>query len=131
MSLAVKDAGWKEEEVDYINAHGTSTEYNDRLETEAIKTVFNDHAYKTVINSSKSMLGHLMGAAGSVEFIIAVLSLQQGRVHPTINLIDPDPDCDLDYVPEKSREVAIKTALTNSLGFGGHNATLAVERWVE
>ena len=131
MSLAIKDAGWDPGEVDYINSHGTSTEYNDRLETQAIKRVLGDQAYKAVINSSKSMLGHLMGAAGSVEFIVSVLSLLHEKVHPTINLEQPDPECDLDYVADGVREVQIKKALTNSLGFGGHNATLALEKWVE
>ena len=129
MARAIQDAGWDPEQVDYINAHGTSTEYNDRLETEAIKIVCGDQAYKMVINSSKSMLGHLLGAAGAVEFIATVKTLQEGRVHPTINLTNPDPDCDLDYVADGPRNVEIKRALSNSLGFGGHNASLAVEKW--
>ncbi len=129
MARAIQDAGWDPEQVDYINAHGTSTEYNDRLETEAIKIVCGDQAYKMLINSSKSMLGHLLGAAGAVEFIATVKTLQEGRVHPTINLTNPDPDCDLDYVPDGTRNVEIKRALSNSLGFGGHNASLAAEKW--
>ncbi len=131
MARAIKDAGWDPAEVDYINAHGTSTEYNDRLETGAIKRVCGDQAYKMVINSSKSMMGHLLGAAGAVELIATVKALQEGQVHPTINLTNPDPDCDLDYVPEGARKVEIQKALTNSLGFGGHNATLALEKWTE
>ncbi len=129
MARAINDAGWDPQQVDYINAHGTSTEYNDRLETEAIKRVCGEQAYKMAINSSKSMLGHLLGAAGAVELIITVKSLQEGQLHPTINLTDPDPDCDLDYVPDGVRQVKINRALTNSLGFGGHNAILAVEKW--
>ncbi len=131
MARAINDAGWDPQQVDYINAHGTSTEYNDRLETGAIKRVCGEQAYKMVINSSKSMLGHLLGAAGGIEFIITVKSLQEGQIHPTINLTNPDPDCDLDYVSDGVRQVEINRALTNSLGFGGHNATLAVEKWVD
>ncbi len=131
MARAIQDAGWAPEQVDYINAHGTSTEYNDRLETGSIKRVCGEQAFKMVINSSKSMLGHLMGAAGAVEFIATIKTLQEGRVHPTINLTNPDPDCDLDYVSDGTRQVEINRALSNSLGFGGHNASLAVEKWVE
>lgn len=131
MSEAIKDAGWKPEEVDYINAHGTSTDFNDRLETVAIKQVFGDHAYKLAVNSTKSMTGHLLGAAGGVEFIVTLLTLQEGVIHPTINQTEPDPDCDLDYVPNTARTQVVKKAITNSLGFGGHNATLAAARWEE
>jgi len=131
MAEAIRDAGWKPEEVDYINAHGTSTDFNDRLETKAIKDVFGDHAYKLAINSTKSMTGHLLGAAGGVEFIVSVLTMQQGIIHPTINLVEPDPNCDLDYVPNSSRKQTVKKSITNSLGFGGHNATLAAARWEE
>ncbi|MTI95085.1 MAG: beta-ketoacyl-ACP synthase II [Firmicutes bacterium] len=129
MELAVKESGWQPTDVDYINAHGTSTEFNDRLETTAIRKVFGDHADKLVVNSTKSMLGHLLGAAGAVEFIVCILSIRDGLVHPTINLTTPDPDCDLDYVAEGARKAPVRRAITNSLGFGGHNATLAVAAW--
>jgi 3-oxoacyl-[acyl-carrier-protein] synthase II len=131
MMEAIKDAGWKPEEVDYINAHGTSTDFNDRLETMAIKQVFGDHAYKLAVNSTKSMTGHLLGAAGGLEFIVSVLTMKEGVLHPTINLTDPDPSCDLDYVPNTARKQSVKKSITNSLGFGGHNATLAAARWEE
>lgn len=131
MAEAVRDAGWKPEDVDYINAHGTSTDFNDRLETKAIKDVFGEHAYKLAINSTKSMTGHLLGAAGGLEFIVTVLTLRQGIIHPTINQVERDPECDLDYVPNTARKQEVRRALTNSLGFGGHNATLAAARWEE
>lgn len=129
MAEAIRDAGWQPEEVDYINAHGTSTPFNDRLETKAIKDVFGEHAYKLVVNSTKSMLGHMLGAAGAIEFIVTALTLSEGLIHPTINLEAPDPDCDLDYVPNTARKVGVRKAISNSLGFGGHNATLALARW--
>lgn len=129
MAGAIGDAGWKPEDVDYINSHGTSTEFNDRLETKAIKDVFGEHAYKLAVNSTKSMTGHLLGAAGGVEFIVTVLTLLNGIIHPTINQTEADPDCDLDYVANSAREQSVQRALTNSLGFGGHNATLAAARW--
>lgn len=131
MAEAVRDAGWKPEDVDYINAHGTSTDFNDRLETKAIKDVFGEHAYKLAINSTKSMTGHLLGAAGGLEFIVTVLTLRHGIIHPTINQVERDPECDLDYVPNTARKQEVRRALTNSLGFGGHNATLAAARWEE
>ena len=124
MRMALEDAGLAPDEVDYINAHGTSTEYNDKLETAAIKTVFGDHAYKLAVSSTKSMTGHLLGAAGAIEAVISVLALKHGVLPPTINYTTPDPDCDLDYVPNEAREVPIRTVLSNSLGFGGTNATL-------
>lgn len=131
MAEAVRDAGWRPEEVDYINAHGTSTPFNDRLETKAIKDVFGAHANKLAINSTKSMTGHMLGAAGAVEFIVSVLTMQEGVIHPTINQEEADPDCDLDYVPNSARRQEVKKSITNSLGFGGHNATLAAARWEE
>lgn len=131
MAEAVRDAGWRPEEVDYINAHGTSTPFNDRLETKAIKDVFGEHANKLAINSTKSMTGHMLGAAGAVEFIVSVLTMQEGVIHPTINQEEADPDCDLDYVPNSARRQEVKKSITNSLGFGGHNATLAAARWEE
>ncbi|WP_028307377.1 beta-ketoacyl-ACP synthase II [Desulfitibacter alkalitolerans] len=131
MRLAVEDAGMSPEEVDYINAHGTSTDLNDKYETLAIKTVFGDHAYKMAVSSTKSMTGHLLGAAGSVELIASVLTIKNGVIPPTINLENPDPECDLDYVPNKAREQQVNVALSNSLGFGGHNATVIVKKFEE
>lgn len=129
MKEAIKDADIDPSEIGYINAHGTSTPYNDLYETLAIKTVFGDHAYKMLINSTKSMTGHLLGATGGMEAIITALSLKEGKVHPTINLSNPDPECDLDYVANGVKEADIKYALTNSLGFGGHNATLLLKKY--
>ncbi|WP_214748457.1 beta-ketoacyl-ACP synthase II [Exiguobacterium sp. s189] len=125
MSEAIRDAGIKPEDVQYINAHGTSTPLNDMLETKAIRRVFGEHADKLVVNSSKSMIGHLLGGAGGVEAVITALSIHEGKIHPTINCESPAADCDLDYVREGNRELDIQYALSNSLGFGGHNATLA------
>ncbi len=129
MRLAMADAGLGADQVDYINAHGTSTPPNDRSETAAIKTVFGEHAYSVPISSTKSMTGHLMGAGGGVEAIACVRALQEGIIPPTINYEFPDPDCDLDYVPNEARRVAIGTAMSNSFGFGGHNATIIFRRW--
>lgn len=126
MTEALKDAGLEPEQVSYINAHGTSTPYNDLSETRAIKTVFGSHARKLAISSTKSMMGHLLGAAGGVEMIATCLALDRGIVHPTINYQDPDPDCDLDYVPNEARHLEVAYAMSNSFGFGGHNATLVV-----
>ena len=126
MQNAVKEAGWNLDEVDYINAHGTSTELGDKAETMAMKKVFGAHAYKLAVSSTKSMIGHLLGASGGVEAIACALSLKHGILHPTINLVTPDPDCDLDYVPNQPRERRIKRVLSNSFGFGGHNASLAL-----
>jgi 3-oxoacyl-[acyl-carrier-protein] synthase II len=125
MSEAIRDAGIKPEDVQYINAHGTSTPLNDMLETKAIRRVFGEHAEKLAVNSSKSMIGHLLGGAGGVEAVITALSIHEGKIHPTINCESPAADCDLDYVREGNRELDIQYALSNSLGFGGHNATLA------
>ncbi len=124
MRSAIDDAGIAPEEINYINSHGTSTGLGDIAEVDAIKTVFGDHAYKIAVNSTKSMTGHLLGAAGAVESAVCALSLYHGVIHPTINLDNPDPKCDLDFVPEGKREVEIKYALSNSFGFGGHNVSL-------
>lgn len=129
MTAALKCAGIKPEDVDYINAHGTSTHYNDLFETQAIKTAFGDHAYKLAVSSTKSMTGHLLGAAGGVEAIITALALEEGFIPPTINLDNPDPECDLDYVPNVGRKADIKYAVSNSLGFGGHNACIALKKY--
>ncbi len=132
MKLAIKDAGFTPKDVDYINAHGTSTYFNDRNETIAIKNVFGEElAYKLSISSSKSMIGHLLGAAGSVEAIITVLSIYNQIIPPTINIITPDPECDLDYTPNKPRKREVKVALSNSFGFGGHNASICFKKFQE
>ena len=124
MAAALSDAGIGPEQVDYINAHGTSTEDNDSTETVAIKKAFGEHAYKVAISSTKSMTGHLLGAAGAVEAIACICSIRDGIVHPTINYETPDPECDLDYVPNTARKLNVRIAMSNSFGFGGHNATL-------
>jgi 3-oxoacyl-[acyl-carrier-protein] synthase II len=129
MASALKDARISPEEIDYINAHGTSTPLNDIAETKAIKNVFKDYAYKVPISSNKSMMGHLLGAAGAVESIFTILSIKEGIIPPTINYEFPDPECDLDYVPNEAREVDIKYAMSNSFGFGGTNATLVFKRF--
>ena len=129
MAEALKDAEIEPDEVGYVNAHGTSTGYNDLYETLALKTVFGRHAPNLLINSTKSMTGHLLGATGAVEAIIASLSLQNGKVHPTINLTNPDPECDLNYVPDGTVDSDIKYAMSNSLGFGGHNASLLFKKY--
>ena len=129
MGLALKKAGIRPDQVGYINAHGTSTPYNDRLETLAIKKCFGDHARSIAISSTKSMTGHLLGAAGGLEAGISALAVHHQVVPPTINLDHPDPECDLDYVPHQSREVAIEYALSNSFGFGGTNAALLFKRY--
>ena len=129
MANAIRKAGIAPEDVDYINAHGTSTPYNDRLETLAIKNCFGDHAYKLAISSTKSMTGHLLGAAGGLEAGITALAVRHQIVPPTINLDEPDPDCDLDYVPHTSRQMPIRYALSNSFGFGGTNAALMFKKF--
>jgi len=128
MALALKDAGIPPEEIDYINAHGTSTEYNDINETLAIKKIFGERAYKIPISSTKSMTGHLLGASGAVEGVFSVLALCHGVIPPTINYETPDPQCDLDYVPNEARKVDIKVVLSNSFGFGGTNACVVFRR---
>jgi 3-oxoacyl-[acyl-carrier-protein] synthase II len=129
MLLAVKDTGSRPEDVTYINAHGTSTEYNDRTETLAVKKAFGDHAGKLMLSSTKSMVGHLLGASGAVELVATALAIKNGLVPPTRNLTVPDPDCDLDYVPHEGRSADINVALSNSFGFGGHNATVALRKF--
>ena len=132
MRLAIEDAGINSEEsIDYINAHGTSTELNDKYETAAIKNIFGEHAYKLKVSSTKSMMGHLLGAAGGVEAGISVLALKDGVIPPTINYENPDPDCDLNYVPNKSIEQKLNYVMSNSFGFGGQNATLIFKRYEE
>ncbi len=131
MQNALKKAGIKPDEIDYINAHGTSTQLNDAMETKAIKTVFGDYAYKVPISSTKSMLGHLIGAAGAVEPAICIMTILKGLIPPTINYEIPDPACDLDYVPNVARKARVDIALTNSFGFGGHNSVLILRRYIE
>jgi 3-oxoacyl-[acyl-carrier-protein] synthase II len=129
MKLAMKESGLNPEDVDYINAHGTSTEHNDVVETIAIKKVFGDYAKNgLMISSTKSMIGHLLGAAGGVETIFSALSLKYGQIPPTINYKHPDPDCDLDYCPNQTREKPLRAVLSNSFGFGGHNVTIALKK---
>lgn len=130
MEMAINDAGLKPEEITYINAHGTSTPLNDKCETMAIKRALGEHAGKVLVSSTKSMTGHLLGAAGGIEGIASVLAIYTGVIPPTINYENPDPDCDLDYVPNKAREVEVKAALSNTFGFGGHNATIIFKRFV-
>jgi 3-oxoacyl-[acyl-carrier-protein] synthase II len=130
MRMALNDGGVRPEQIGYINAHGTSTKYNDAGETAVIKQVFGAHAYKLAVSSTKSMTGHTLGAAGAVEAIASILALKDGILPPTINYQTPDPDCDLDYVPNKAREVQAEYALSNNLGFGGHNASLVFRRFV-
>jgi 3-oxoacyl-[acyl-carrier-protein] synthase II len=129
MSLALSDAGLGTDDVDYINAHGTSTGPNDRAETAAIKTVFGEQAYRVPVSSTKSMTGHLLGGAGGVEAVACVRAIETGIIPPTINYEHPDPDCDLDYVPNQARQATVDVAMSNSFGFGGHNATLIFQRY--
>ena len=125
MEMALRDAEFRPEEIDYINAHGTSTYFNDLYETQAIKKVFGEYAKKLLISSSKSMTGHMLGGTGAVEAIYSILAIRDGKVPPTINLDNPDPECDLNYVPNKAVEAPVKKVISNSFGFGGTNATLA------
>lgn len=129
MKMALDDAGLAPSDIDYINAHGTSTPYNDKFETAAIKTVFGDHAKQLAVSSTKSMTGHLLGAAGGVEAIFTALAIQENTLPPTINLQNPDPECDLDYVPNEARKSEVRAAMSNSLGFGGHNATIVLKQY--
>ncbi len=131
MTLALRDAGIAPTDVDYINAHGTSTPLNDKTETLAIKRVFGDYAYKVPISATKSMIGHLIGAAGPVEAVACIQTINDSIIHPTINYETPDPECDLDYVPNVAREARVDIALSNSFGFGGHNACLVFRRFVD
>ncbi|MGZ7440563.1 beta-ketoacyl-ACP synthase II [Paenibacillus sp. TH7-28] len=128
MKMAIRDAGIAPEQIDYINAHGTSTPVGDRSETIAIKNALGDHAYKVAVSSTKSMTGHLLGAAGGVEGVICGLTLKHGVIPPTINLEHPDPECDLDYVPNVARKADVQVAMSNSFGFGGHNATIIIKK---
>ncbi|QFT88364.1 3-oxoacyl-[acyl-carrier-protein] synthase 2 [Bacillus sp. THAF10] len=129
MKMAIEDASLTPEDIDYINAHGTSTEYNDKFETLAIKEVFGSHAKTVAISSTKSMTGHLLGAAGGVEAIFTIKAIEKSILPPTINLETPDPECDLDYVPNESRQKEVRAAMSNSLGFGGHNATIVFKKY--
>lgn len=129
MKAALKEAGMKPGEINYINAHGTSTPLNDKNETMAIKSVFEKEAYNVPISSTKSMTGHLLGAAGSLEAAVCILAIQNGIIPPTVNLTTPDPECDLDYVPNTARRATVSTALSNVFGFGGHNSTLIFRRY--
>ena len=129
MNDAIKEAKINADEVSYINAHGTSTEYNDKFETLAIKKVFGEDAYKIPVSSTKSMTGHLLGAAGAIESVVCVKALEEGYVPPTVGLMVKDEECDLDYVPNEGRKQELKYALSNSLGFGGHNASLLFKKW--
>jgi 3-oxoacyl-[acyl-carrier-protein] synthase II len=129
MRVAIADAGLTTDDIDYINAHGTSTPPNDRSETAAIKTLFGERAYRIPVSSTKSMTGHLMGAGGGIEAIATIRAIQTGIVPPTINQEHPDPDCDLDYVPNEARQAEVEVGMSNSFGFGGHNATIVVRRY--
>ena len=127
MRRALKDAGLQPSEIDYVNAHGTSTPLGDKAETVAIKGVFGEHAYKLAVSSTKSMTGHLLGAAGGLEAAISAMVVKEGMLPPTINHETPDPDCDLDYVPNQARPKQVRHVLSNSFGFGGTNATLVMK----
>ncbi|NTV53019.1 MAG: beta-ketoacyl-[acyl-carrier-protein] synthase II, partial [Candidatus Firestonebacteria bacterium] len=129
MQKALADGGVKPEDIGYINAHGTSTGLGDIAETKAIKRVFGDHAYKVPVSSTKSMVGHCLGAAGGIEFIAVVNTLLDQKIHPTINLDNPDAECDLDYVPKVARNASVRYAMSNSFGFGGHNVSVLVKRF--
>lgn len=131
MQMAMEDAGLMPEDIDYINAHGTSTPLNDKGETQSIKTVFGEFAGKIKINSTKSMVGHMLGAAAGLEAIACVKSIETGIIHPTMNLVNPDPECDLDYTPNKAVQHTVNAALSNSLGFGGHNSAIIITRYEE
>lgn len=131
MKMAIRDAGINPEDIDYINAHGTSTPVGDRSETKAVKMALGDHAYKVAVSSTKSMTGHLLGAAGGVEAVICALSLGHQTIAPTINLEDQDPECDLDYVPNEPRKAELNIVMSNSFGFGGHNATIILKKYTE
>jgi 3-oxoacyl-(acyl-carrier-protein) synthase len=129
MARAMAKAGIGPDDIDYINAHGTSTPLNDRSESFAIKRAFGEQAYRIPVSSTKSMTGHMLGAAGVVEAVVCVQAIRDGVVPPTINYETPDPDCDLDYVPNVARKVAVRTAMSNSFGFGGHNATVVIRAY--
>ena len=129
MQQAIKDAGLQPQDIDYINAHGTSTPYNDKVETEAIKKTFGAYASNIPISSTKSMTGHLLGGPGAIESIATILTITTGKIHPTINYEKPDPECDLNYVPNAAIDKQVDCAISNSFGFGGHNVTLAYKKY--
>jgi 3-oxoacyl-[acyl-carrier-protein] synthase II len=129
MTEAIQDAGIEPSQIDYVNAHGTSTQLNDASETRALKMALGEHAHKVAISSTKSMIGHLLGAAGAVEAIATLLCITRGMVHPTINYETPDPECDLDYIPNDARHMQVRYALSNGFGFGGQNAVLVLKRY--
>jgi 3-oxoacyl-[acyl-carrier-protein] synthase II len=131
MQSALDRAGLDSEDIDYINAHGTATRLNDASETKAIKTLMGEHAYNIAVSSSKSMTGHLLAGAGALEALICVKVLEDGIIPPTINYDTPDPDCDLDYVPNEAREAEVQVAISNSFGFGGHNGCVVLRRYEE
>ncbi len=129
IKLALQDAHLEPADIDYVNAHGTSTQLNDAGETKALKIALGDYAYKVAISSTKSMLGHLLGAAGAVEAIATLLTINHGMIHPTINYENPDPACDLDYVPNTARRKDVRIAISNGFGFGGHNAVIVLGKY--
>ncbi len=129
MQMALRDAGLQPQDIQYINAHGTSTPLNDKGETMSIRNAFGEHAYKLKVNSTKSMVGHMLGAAAGIEAIVCCKTIQTGWIHPTMNLVNSDPDCDLDYVPNKAIQMDVNTALSNSLGFGGHNSAIIIKKY--
>ena len=131
IQLALKDGGLTPDQVSYINAHGTSTPMNDSTETAAMKKALGEHAYRIAVSSTKSMTGHLLGGSGGIEGVATVMAIAHNKVPPTINLENPDPDCDLDYVANQSREMLVEVALSNSFGFGGHNVTLAFRKYAD
>jgi 3-oxoacyl-[acyl-carrier-protein] synthase II len=131
MTMAMEDGGVRPSDIDYVNAHGTSTPAGDSAETRALKIALGDRAHEIPISSTKSETGHMLGATGAVEAAVTVLAMRDSFVPPTINLTDPDPECDLDYVPNVGREADVKVAISNSFGFGGHNAVLVLGRWDE
>jgi 3-oxoacyl-[acyl-carrier-protein] synthase II len=129
MQMALRDAGLQPQDIQYVNAHGTSTPLNDKGETMSIRNAFGEHAYKLKVNSTKSMVGHMLGAAAGIEAIVCCKTIQTGWIHPTMNLVNPDPECDLDYVPNKAIQMDVNTALSNSLGFGGHNSAIIIKKY--
>ena len=131
MRLAIRDAGLTPDDIDHVNSHGTSTPPGDRCETAAIKTVFGEHAKNIAVNSTKSMTGHLLGAAGAIESVATILAIQNNKIHPTINYETPDPECDLNYIPNKAQDWNVNAAISNTFGFGGHNASLLFRRYQE